>query len=311
MSLYQQKVLEGRKKFLKLTVKKEKEILSIYEQAAKDISERLSKAKLGSLNQRYLTELQKSVKQYTKELRQELSKSIGEGLKASSEIAANVQLSYFETMDLEEDLLSTFRKMFTQLPTEVVKTMINGSYYKDGLTLDQRLWNITKKNGKDIDRIIKANIAQGRSAGELAKQLDEYINPSKRLNQRKRIPGINKSISYNSARLARTSMTHANTECYIQGLYMNPFCTGLKWNLSSSHYSRQVAKWGEDICDQYAEKVFKPEEYPVQHPNCLCYSTQETIPIEQARSELIEWIKGEKNPKLDKWLNEYGKEFGI
>lgn len=311
MSLYHQKVLEGRKKFLKLTLKKEKEILSIYEEAAKDISERLSKAKAGSLNQRYLTELQKSVKQYTKELRQELSKSIGEGINASSEIAANVQLSYFESMDLEEDLLSTFRKMFTQLPIKVSDTMVNGNYYKDGLTLNQRIWNITKRNGKDIDRIIKVNIAQGRSAGELAKQLDEYINPNKRLNQRTRIPGINKSISYNSARLARTSMTHANTESYIQGLYMNPFCTGLKWNLSSSHYSRQVAKWGEDICDEYAEKVFKPEEYPVAHPNCLCYSTQELEDTDKARDELIRWVKGEDNPKLDKWLNEYGKEFGI
>lgn len=311
MNLYQQKVLEGRKKFLNLAVRKEKEILSIYEEAAKDISERLSKAKAGSLNQRYLTELQKSVKQYTKELRQELSKAIGEGLKASSEIASNVQLSYFESMDLEEDLLSTFKKMFTQLPIKVVDTMVNGNYYKDGLTLNQRIWNITKRNGKDIDRIINVNIAQGRSAGELAKQLDEYINPNKILNQRTRIPGINKSISYNSARLARTSMTHANTESYIQGSYMNPFCTGLKWNLSSSHYSRQIAKLGPDICDDYAGKIFKPDEYPVAHPNCLCYSTQEVEDTDKARDELIRWVKGENNSKLDKWLYEYGEEFGI
>lgn len=309
MNLYQQTVLESRKKFLKLTLKQEKEVLDIYQQAAKEVGERLAKSKTGSLNHRYLLELQKSIKQYTKELQQQLSKSTKEGIKASAEIASNVQLSYFESMDLHHDLSSTFRTMFMQLNTDVVKTLINGDYYKDGLTLDKRIWNITKRNGKDLNKIIKVNIAQGRSAGELAKQLEQYINPYKRMNAHTRIPGINKSIAYQAQRLARTSLTHANTETYIQGSKMNPFCQGLKWNLSSSHSSRMHGR--TDICDEYAGKVFKPNEYPVAHPNCLCYPTQENVDIDKARDELIEWVNGGENSKLDKWLEDYGEEFGI
>lgn len=309
MNSYQQTVLESRKKFLKLTLKQEKEVLDIYQEAAKEVSEKLAKSKPGNLNHRYLLELQKSVKQYTKELQQKLSKSTKEEIKASAEIASNVQLSYFESMDLHQDLSSTFRKMFMQLNTDVVKTIVSGDYYKDGLTLDKRNWNITKRNGKDLNRIIKVNIAQGRSAGELAKQLEQYINPYKRMNAHTRIPGINKSTAYQAQRLARTSLTHANTETYIQGSKMNPFCEGLKWNLSSSHSSRMHGR--TDICDEYSGKVFKPNEVPIQHPNCLCYFTTETVPINEAREELIRWINGENNSKLDKWIEDYGQGFGI
>ncbi len=41
------------------------------------------------------------------------------------------------------------------------------------------------------------------------------------------------------------------------------------------------------------------------------FFTTETVPIEQARDELIAWLNGEGNSKLDKWYNEYGKEYGI
>ncbi|MCY6372455.1 hypothetical protein [Clostridium ganghwense] len=309
MNLYQQTVLESRKKFLKLTLKQEKEVLNIYKEAAKEITERLAKSKAGSLKQRQLSELQKTIKQYTRELQQQLSKSIKEGIKASVEIASNVQLSYFETMDLHEDLSSTFRKMFTQLNVDVAKTIVSGDYYKDGLTLDKRIWNITKRNGKDLNRIIKVNTVQRRSAGELAKQLEQYINPKKKMITHTRVPGINKSIAYQSQRLARTSLTHSNTESYIQGSKKNPFCEGFKWNLSPSHSLRMHGR--TDICDEYAGKIFEPDECPIQHPNCLCYFTQETIPIEQAREELIEWVNGGENAKLDKWIGDYGQEFGI
>lgn len=311
MNEYQKRVIEGRKEFLKLTQRQEKELLKVYEEASRQVSHKLSKAKPGSLTSRYLNELNKSIDRYVLELKTNLSKSIKEGIEASSQIASAVQLSYLDAIVPTEDIKSTFNKMFTQLQTNITKQLISGKYYSDGLTLDQRLWNITKKNAKDIDTLIKINVSKGVNARELAKELDAYINPLKRITPKTLEAGMSKKISYNAQRLARTSLTHANTESYIQGAKMNPFCEGLKWNLSSSHYSRQVAKWGEDICDEYAGRVFKPEEYPIQHPNCLCYSTIETIPIEKARKELIEWVNGSSNKKLDNWLKNYGQEYGI
>lgn len=333
MNLYQQTVLEARKKFLKLNLQQDKEIFKIYEEAGLQIVERLSKAKAGGLTSRYLTELDKSINQYKRELSTKLSKSIKDGMEASSQIASAVQLSYLDNIAPSEDLKATFRKMFSQLDTDVVKTLISGNYYKDGKTLDNRIWNISKKNTDDINRIIKVNVANGANARDLAKQLDNYINPKNRISSKPiyitnekgklvKLPppsGISNNISYQAQRLARTSLDHANTETYIQGSKKNPFCKGLKWNLSSSHYERQVKRHGPDICDKYAKEneydlgpgVFPADKYPIAHCNCLCYCTTVMIDIEDARAELIAWVKGENNSKLDKWLKDYGEEFGL
>lgn len=309
MNEYQRRVLEGRKEFLRLVQKQERELLEIYEEASKQISYKLSKAKAGSLTSRYLTELDKSIDRYVLELRTNLSKSIKNGIETSSQIASAVQLNYFDMIAPTQELKSTFINMFTQLPSNIVKQLISGNYYEDGKTLDQRLWNITKKNAKDIDTLIKVNVAKGVNARELAKELDAYINPSNRITPKTLEAGMSSKISYQAQRLSRTCLTHASTETYIQGSKMNPFCEGLKWNLSPSHSERMHGK--TDICDEYAGQIFKPSEVPVQHPNCLCFFTTETVPVEQARDELIAWLNGESNTKLDKWYNEYGQEYGI
>ena len=319
MNLYQQRVLEGRKQFLRLLQNQEKELLDIYLEASKQISYKLSKANAGSLTARYLSELDRSLKQYAAELTLNLSKSTKEGIKACSEIASAVQLSYFDMIAPRQDIKATFNKMFTQLPSNITKQLIGGSYYSDGRTLDQRLWNIANKNARDIDTLIKVNVAKGANVRELAKELEAYVNPLSRIEPKTLEAGMSSKISYNSQRLARTSLTHANTETYIQGSKMNPFNKGLKWNLSPSHYERQVTKWGKDICDEYAAQnnynlgigVYPADKYPIAHCNCLCYPTQENASVEDARDELIEWLNGKGNPSLDKWMDDYGEEFGI
>ncbi|KEH91671.1 hypothetical protein Z962_p0047 (plasmid) [Clostridium botulinum C/D str. BKT12695] len=309
MNEYQKKVLQGRKEFLRLVQKQNRELLNIYIKASKQISCKLYKANAGSLTARYLSELDKALKQYVSELIIKLSKSTKAGIKASAEIASAVQLSYFDMIAPREDIRSTFNKMFTNLPIDITRKLIGGNYYEDGKTLDKRLWNIANKNAKDIDALIKVNVAKGANARELARELDSYINPMSRITPKTLQAGMSKKISYQAQRLARTSLTHASTETYIQGSKMNPFNKGLKWNLSPSHFQRMHGK--TDICDEYAEQVFKPNEYPVAHCNCLCYPTQENIPIEDARDELIEWLNEKGNTKLDKWLENYGEDFGI
>lgn len=309
MNEYEKKVLEGRKQFLKLVQQQERELLSIYEEAAKRTILKLTKAETGTLTHRYLSELDKSLIQYTNYLRYNLSKSVKDNIGQSSKIASDIQKSYMELIAPSQDLKNTFNKMFTQLSDDVVKQLISGKYYEDGKSLDKRLWNLTSKNAKDIDNLIKVNVAKGVNARELANELDAYINPSNRMQAKTFEAKINKKISYQAQRLARTSLTHANVETYIQGSKMNPFCEGLKWNLSPSHFSRMKGR--TDICDEYSGKVFKINEYPISHPNCLCYPTQEVIDIDKARNELIDWVNGDDNTKLDKWLNDYGEEFGI
>lgn len=302
MNAYQQAVLDARKEQLKLIKRQEKALLKIYEESAKEVTEKLAKARTGSLSERHLQELLKSINSYTNKLTQELSKHSREGIKAAAEIAAQTQAAYFNSMDIDSSIKQTFGSMFANISDDVLRNFVSGNYYKDGLNLDQRVWNIAKKNGKDINRIISKGIVQQKSPGQLAKELEAYVNPSSKMKCRLRVPGINKKIAYQAQRLARTSITHAYNEGAVRSAKKNPFNIGLKWNLSSSHYERQVKRWGEDECDDYADKVFKPNDYPLSHPNCLCFSTIENMPLDQVGDELNKWVKGEKNPKLDKWF---------
>lgn len=113
---------------------------------------------------------------------------------------------------------------------------------------------------------------------------------------------MNKSISYQAQRLARTSITHSFSETTIENAKNNPFNLGIKWNLSASHSFRMHGK--TDICDDYDGRIFRSNEVPLQHPNCLCYFTEENEDINKTIKELKAWSNGENNEKLDKWYSE-------
>lgn len=318
MNNYQKRVLETRKELLNLIKDTEKEIIKIYSKAAKELEAKLKTVKAGSLEERYTAAMKKELDNYVKEIRRELRKKTKESMKKASDLAAGIQLSFFDEV-LEQSVNPTFRKMFTTIADEAVKQMVAAGYYKDGKTLDTRLWNLTKKNAEDIEKLITTNIAKGSNSRELAKLLDKYINPKKVLTQKYVVKGMDKNISYQATRLARTSLKHAFDESYRRTTNANPFAKGIKWNLSPSHYDRQVKKWGQDICDTYAtqnnynlgEGVFPADKLPISHPNCLCYMTTVIVDIKDARKELIDWVKGGKNKKLDSWMYTYGEKYGI
>ncbi len=196
-----------------------------------------------------------------------------------------------------------FNNMVLNTSRKTVSKLIQGGYYKDGKTLDKRIWNVTKSNAKDIDTLIKVNVARGANARTLAKQVDKYVNPLKRTEAKTLVSGMNSKVSYQAQRLARTSISHSFAETTIENAKKNPFNKGIKWNLSASHSARMHGK--TDECDDYDGKVFKPNEVPMQHPNCLCYFTEENEDIDKVIKELKDWNNGKSNFKLDKWLERY------
>ena len=311
MNNYQKKVKEAREEFLKVMANQEKELVKIYVEASKIIEDKLKRAPSGGITERYYKALKVSLDRYVKELRKELKSNIENNIDKVSNIATEIQTSFFDQIAPTLKLKQSFESMFTQISKDTVKRMLEGKYYSDGKTLDDRLWILTSKNAKDIERLITLNMASGTNARELAKLLDRYINPKKILLKRNMADKIDKHISYQAARLARTSLTHAYSETLIEDTMKNPFSTGLKWNTSPAHYERQIKKYGEDMCTWNNGKVFKPKTIPLQHPNCLCYFTVETVPVEEARKELVAWVNGKEDKVLDSWLNKYGKEYGI
>ncbi|MBN1058519.1 hypothetical protein [Clostridium botulinum] len=306
MTTYQETVLNARKKFLKLNKTQEKELLNLYKELANQLSHDISTCRTSSQDV-YLRKLNEIVQVNINQLNSQLSAMVKDNIETSSQIASTVESFYYHQITDDSVLSTMFNNSVLNTSRKTVSKLIQGGYYKDGKTLDQRLWNITKNSAKDIDSLIKVNLLKGANAKELAQQVNKYVNPLKKLELKNDEVGFSKNVSYQASRLARTSITHSFRETQIQQAMNNPFNIGMKWELSPSHGIRMHGK--TDVCDDYAGQdsyglgigVFPIDKTPIGHPQCLCITYEVNTDIKSAMKELKEWSNGGSNSKLDKW----------
>ena len=216
MNEYKKRVLQARKEFLSLNLEQEKELFKIYD----DAGNRLIGKILNMTDSRTKThniEVYKIINEYRTKLFHNLGKTIESNIWKSSDIQKGIQLSFVDMIAPDVKINEALKRTITKISSDSVKQLIAGEYYKDGKTLSKRLWNLTGDNGTKIDAIIKENIAKGANVKELAAELEEYINPKNRITSKSFKAGIDsEKISYQAQRLARTSITHAQTETLIQ-----------------------------------------------------------------------------------------------
>lgn len=307
MNSYKKKVLEARKQILQLTSDQEKQIIDIYsKQAMKLIDEILEMPE--SRTRTHKIDVSRIINEYVKELYEQLNDNILKNTWESSYIQRKVILDFVDRAAPNRIVKDGLKKSITEISDNAVRTLISGGYYEDGKTLSKRLWQYTKQNGEDIDTIIKMNVSGGANVRTLASELEKYVNPKHRIISTNFKAGLNSyKISFNAQRLARTSITHAATETQIQNAKKNPFSLGLKWNLSASHSARMHGK--QDECDSREGKVYEPEKVPLQHPNCLCYFTEE-VDEKKAITDIKAWASGDlENKQMDEWFNNFKEKW--
>lgn len=300
MTEYKKRILEARKQFINLNMGQEKELFKIYNDSGNKLIDKILNM-TDSRTKTHNIETYKIINEYRTELYQNLNKTIENNIWKSSDIQKGVQLSFVDVIAPNVKINEALKRIITKVSNDTVKQLIAGEYYKDGKTLSKRIWNLTGDNGNKIDAIIKDNIAKGANVRELAKELEKYVKPKNRITPKTFADGIGgDNISYQARRLARTSITHSQTETMIQNAKKNPFCLGLKWNLSASHSARMHGK--SDVCDNYNGKIFKPEEVPLQHANCLCYFTEVLEDFDKCIEKMNNWSNGKSNPDIDEWV---------
>ena len=146
--------------------------------------------------------------------------------------------------------------------------------------------------------MIERGIVAQKSAYELAKDLEMYVNPKakKPWEWQKVYPNCNRVVDYNAQRLARTSVTHA---------YQLSFQRATKiirsWNSTSG--IRPMLERRANCVQREMGKLFDKDKLPLDHPNGMCVVTA-VIPkeLDEIAEELNDWANGESNPALDKWL---------
>lgn len=304
---YLKLIEESQNKKLKLDKKQKKEILKIYNNIYLNVSKKLSKVNPNSLSKRYLEELREVIKDEFRVSQSKIREVVKKNMKEASSLGSNTQLDFFMQINKQYELglEPAFKDMFAKIPKYAMNEILFGRVYKDRAGLSERIWAYTKQFDKDIDYIIAEGIANKKSTYEIAKDLEIYVNPNakKPWNWCKVYPNTNKKIDYNAQRLARTSINHAYQQAQKRSCKKNPYIDGIQWLSSNSHRSC-------DLCNSRNGRIYSANNLPLDHPNGLCT----TIPViemslEEIGEELRNWINGETNSKLDKWLGEYGIEF--
>jgi hypothetical protein len=287
-------------------------IIRLYREAAADLAERAAASRKGSLSQRWADEYAKSLAKRAAELEAGLYDVTLQGLKRSAELPAAAMGQWWEAVGGQ-----SFRDAFAMPQDNVLAGIIEGGFYKDNQGLSRRIWRLADSFEKDIGYIVQRGIAEKKSALELARDLEQYVKPpaAREWDWGKVYPDLSgKKVDFNAQRLARTSINHAYFLDNVKVCTENPFVTAMHWDLSNSHYERQVIPFGPDECDEYAahdeglgEGNWKPEEIPVPHPQCLC-AHWPVIPqdLEDIGAQIGRWASGEPDAVLDEWYDKYG-----
>ena len=311
MNEYQKVALEARKKVSKLTLDEQRKLLKLYERSIDNLASKAAASKDTSLTKRWALDYAKVLKNDSRKLHEEIRRQTVKAVELSAELATFPEEWFYREVfnKIDIDIGPHFTQMFSEAKKEVVKDIISGRLYKDNRTLSARIWNTSNKFENDIQYMVNQSILEGKSALNLARDLEKFVKePAKRdFNWGKVYPNLRSTkIDYNAQRIARTSINHAYQTSTIKSSGMNPFVEGIEWQSAMIH-GRTC-----QLCIDRDGQIFPKDNVPLDHPQGLCtmlpYISQS---LDQVADELRYWLDGDNNPKLEKWYNEYGQHFAL
>ena len=162
---------------------------------------------------------------------------------------------------------------YQNVPQDVVARITTGTVYEQGWSLSKRIWQDGRDISKEVNTIVAKGVAGNKTAYEIAKELEKYVNPNaaKPWDWGKVYPGCRKVIDYNAQRLSRTMVQHAYQQSLITTCKGNPYIKGIMW----------IADGGERTCEICADRdgqIYPVDDVPIDHPNGLC--TQEAVLVD-------------------------------
>lgn len=264
------------------TMSQQKEIKRLYEQLYQDVTRKVGQLGNNNLQKQNLILLQRDIKNRIAQLNSDIQNGIIRDMRiVSNEVVEDTRTFLKQCGFRDEDI----HNAFSYVPDQIIRNITSGNVYQDGWTLSSAIWGHNKRVQDDLSKIISFGTAQGKSAVEIAKELERYVDPSAR-KQAKTIQSWrydkagNKikdsvyfgKIDYNALRLARTMISHAYQQSFENVNRNDPFVIGYRWLTSNFH--GRVCK----ICRARAETdqfglgvgVFPKDQLPLDHPNGMC-----------------------------------------
>lgn len=275
------------------TMQMQKDIKKMYEQLYKDVGKKISVMGNNNIQKQNLLLLQRDIKNRIEQLNNDIKNNVIRNMTiVSNEVVSDKRTFLKQCGFKDEDI----HNAFSYVPEQVVSNIINGNIYQDGWTLSGAIWGYNKNVQETLNKIISIGTAQGKSAYEIAKQLEQYVDTSAK-KKAKTIQSWRKAtmndvvagraryvgeeikdsvyfgkIDYNALRLARTLISHAYQQSFETVNRNDPFVVGYRW-LTSNFHGRVC-----EICRERAETdqfglgvgVFPKDQLPLDHPNGMC-----------------------------------------
>lgn len=285
-----------------LTKEQENEISMLYRRVYLQVRKQmLSIPKDGTTSQQiqrqYLDRLHKQLDEAYKSLGVGLEKQIEKEAKKAAQGVVDDSTEFFSKAGLTIEGAHSF------VPKEIVNALVTGQVYGGNWSLSGAIWSDIDKKQSDISRIIAEGVAANKSAYDIAKDLETYVDPKakKEWDWSKVYPGTSKKVDYNAQRLARTMVSHAYQQSLERVCKNNPFVDGFIWQ--SAHSSRVCP-----ICEARDGQFFKKGELPLDHPNGMCtFIASIQGSMNDVADRLANWVQGNSDPELDNWYQDLMK----
>lgn len=276
-----------------LTVKQQKQIRSVYESAAANIAKQAEKIPLTTssiLRQQYLSTLQGQITTELDKIRSELGESIKGNMGAVSDAVIQDNVTFLQSVNMPVE------GAFSRVSDEVIRSVTTGQLYDGNWSLSRALWKDEKRTQQDVQSIVAQGIAQNKSAYDIAKDLEKYVNPSARKDWdwSKVYPGTKKQVDYNAQRLARTMVSHAYQQAFVRTTQNNPFVTKYQWIASGSRVC--------PICEDRDGQYYAKDDLPLDHPNGMCtFVAVIEDSMEDIADRIADWVEGGADTELDEF----------
>ena len=291
---------------VKITNEQAKHIKKLYRDLANEYKQELkvlqTKSNISSLMRaQYLKDFIKELEKDIEYLNQNVKNTITSSMLRVSKAVVEDSIS----LDKKMGFSGIFTKQF-YIPQDVVSIVSSGKLYDGKWTLSKAIWSDNKKKIDDINSIVAKGIAGNKSTYEIAKDLERYVNPRVRKlwDWSKVYPHTSKKIDYNAQRLARTMVSHAYEEAFVESTKDNPFIEAYQWEASGS--DRMCP-----ICEDRDGQIYPKDELPLDHPNGMCtFSVVIQKSYEDIGRDIANWINGEGDKRLNEALDKYAEELG-
>ena len=258
--------------------------------------------------------------QYLREYQKQLADELG---KVNRRIESNIKSGMTKTAEavLEEEVrrakelgFAGITGKYSNIPTDVVETIISGQLYQGNWSLSSAIWGTNKKIQQDCQNIVARGIAANKGVYEVAKDLEAYVNPSARKTYRwaRDYPGSTKVIDYNASRLARTMMSHAYQEAFERSTAKDPWVEAYQWNTGHNNRVCQLCIEREEN-DSYGlgPGVYPKGEVPLDHPNGQCFLTiVQTKNTNDVVNDLANWYNGVGDQNMNEKINDFAYSLG-